>query len=390
MIPFIDLKSQYADMRGAIQGRIDAVLEHGQYIMGPEVSELESQLASYVGVEHCICASSGTDTLLIALLALGIGSGDEVITSAFTFISTAETIALLGAKPVFVDIEPATFNICPDKIESAVTPRTRAVMPVSLFGQCADFDAIAAIAEPRGLHVIEDAAQSFGATYKGKRSCGITAIGSTSFFPSKPLGCYGDGGALFTNDNNIANVMREIRTHGQERRYVHTRLGLNGRMDTLQAAIVLAKLPRFDWEVDRRKAIGDRYSRLISEFVPGCRANGAAEKILFDAPDAPRLAVPTIESFNTSVFAQYTIVTRDRDAFADELKRQNIPTSIHYPIPLHKQPVFRQLGVQDGALPVSEAAARCVLSLPMGPYLRESDQDEVVAAVKGALSKSKL
>ena len=227
-IPFIDLKSQYQALEQSIKARINKVLEHGQYIMGPEVAELEQVLADYVGVKHCISASSGTDTLLIAMMALDVKPGDEVITTPFTFISTGEMIALIGAKPVFVDIDPVSYNIDPTKIEAAITPRTKAIMPVSLYGQCADFDAINAIANRHGLAVIEDAAQSFGATYKGKRSCGLSTIGSTSFFPSKPLGAYGDGGALFTDDDELATAMRQIRVHGQEKRYYHARIGMNG------------------------------------------------------------------------------------------------------------------------------------------------------------------
>ena len=269
MIPFIDLKAQYKALQSDIRARIDRVLEHGQYVMGPEVAELEERLAAYVGVRHCISASSGTDTLLISMMALGIGRGDEVITTPFTFIATGEMIALLGAIPVFVDIEPRTCNLDPDKIEGAIGPRTRAIMPVSLYGQCADMDAINAIADRHMLPVIEDAAQSFGARYKGRRSCGLSTIGSTSFFPSKPLGAYGDGGALFTDNDDLAKAMREIRVHGQDRRYHHPRIGINGRLDTLQAAVLLAKLDRFDWEVARREEVGRRYSERIAVTCPG-------------------------------------------------------------------------------------------------------------------------
>ena len=292
-IPFIDLKSQYKVLESNIKSRINIVLEHGQYIMGPEVPELESRLAEFVGVKHCISASSGTDTLMIAMMALGIGAGDEVITTPFTFIATGEMIALLGAIPVFVDIDPRTYNIDPTRIDAAITSKTKAIMPVSLYGQCADFDAINAIAEKHGLPVIEDAAQSFGATYKGRKSCGLSTIGSTSFFPSKPLGAYGDGGALFTNDNALAKAMREIRVHGQEKRYYHSRIGVNGRLDTLQAAILLAKLERFDWEVEQRGRLGARYTELIQ------KQNSIVDII-----------TPFIEQYNTSVYAQYTILVK--------------------------------------------------------------------------------
>lgn len=387
MISFIDLKTQYADLREPIEARIKAVLNHGQFIMGPEIEELETKLAAYTGSKFCVSASSGTDTLLIALMALGIGPGDDVITTPFSFIATAETIALAGARPVFVDIDAETFNIRADKIEAAITPRTRAIMPVSLYGQCADFDAINAVATRHNLPVIEDAAQSFGAAYHSKRSCALSTIGSTSFFPSKPLGCYGDGGALFTEDAALAKAMREIRAHGQDRRYHHPRLGINGRLDTIQAAVLLAKLPRFDWEVERRSALGERYSSLIADFEPASREPDAAEAVMAGKAGAPRLAVPFIKPNNTSVFAQYTIVVQNRDAVLAALKTRDIPTAIHYPTPLHLQPVFESAGQRAGSQPVAEAAAKCVFSLPMGPDLTERDQDMVIAALKAAIAE---
>lgn len=367
-IPFTDLKSQYIALKPTIQSRISAVLEHGQYIMGPEVKELEEKLAAYVGVKHCITASSGTDTLLIAMMALGIGPGDEVITSPFTFISTGEMITLIGATPVFVDIDPRTYNIDPSKIEAAVTRRTRAIMPVSLYGQCADMDAINVIAAKHDLPVIEDAAQSFGATYKGRRSCALSTIGSTSFFPSKPLGGYGDSGALFTDDDTLSNTMREIRLHGQDRRYHHPRIGINGRMDTLQAAILLAKLDRFiEWEVPQRQIIGNRYSRLLSSLrLPEITAD---------------LQLPFIEPYNTSVFAQYTIQVSDRDVLVKQLAEAGIPTAIHYPLPMHLQPAFNHLGLKRNSFPISEAAADRVLSLPIGPDMDADAQDMVIQAL---------
>src|SRR5688572_29416369 len=265
LMDFIDLKTQYRRLREPLNARIQAVLDHGQYVLGAETIELERRLADYVGTKHCIGASSGTDTLLMALMALGIGPGDEVITSPFTFIATGEMIALAGATPVFVDIDRKTYNIDPALIERAITPRTKAIMPVSLYGQCADFDAINAIAKKHRIPVIEDGAQSFGGSYKGKKSCALSEIGSTSFFPSKPLGCYGDGGALFTDDDELAKLFREIRVHGQDRRYHHPRLGINGRLDTLQAAILLAKLDIFDEEVAARARIGARYTEMIAD-----------------------------------------------------------------------------------------------------------------------------
>lgn len=358
-IPFIDLKSQYKVLEDNIKSRINKVLEHGQYIMGPEVAELENKLADYVGVKHCIGASSGTDTLMIAMMALGIGAGDEVITTPFTFIATGEMIALLGAKPVFVDIDPRTYNIDPAKIEAAITPKTKAIMPVSLYGQCADFDAINAIADKHGLPVIEDAAQSFGATYKGKKSCNLSTIGSTSFFPSKPLGAYGDGGALFTNDDALAKAMREIRAHGQEKHYYHSRVGINGRLDTLQAAVLLAKMEVFPHEVEARQNIAQQYNKLLKDYV----------------------ITPYVEPFNTSVYAQYTILVDGRATVQQKLKDVGVPTAVHYPVPLNLQPVFEHLNKPVDSYPVSESIAKRVMSLPMSPYLNESLIQRIATAV---------
>lgn len=370
---FIDLKTQYQRLREPMNARIQRVLEHGQYILGPEVAELETKLAEYVGTKHCIGASSGTDTLLMALMALDIGPGDEVITVPFTFIATGEMIALAGATPVFVDIDRRTYNLDPALLERAVTPRTRAIMPVSLYGQCADFDAINLVAANHGLPVIEDAAQSFGATYKDRRSCALSAIGSTSFFPSKPLGCYGDGGALFTNDDALAKLMREIRVHGQDRRYHHPRVGINGRLDSLQAAVVLAKLEVFDEEVEARARLGARYSELIQE--------------AFDDIEDParRVTTPFVEPHNLSVYAQYTIEVPDRVKVEQAMKARGIPTAVHYPVPLHLQPVFAHLGRGPGSFPASEAAAERVISLPMHPYLTEAQQQVIVGALRDAV-----
>jgi UDP-2-acetamido-2-deoxy-ribo-hexuluronate aminotransferase len=367
---FIDLKAQYRRIKPSVDARIARVLEHGQYILGPEVAELERSLAGYVGARHCVAASSGTDTLLIALMALGIGPGDEVITVPFTFIATGEMIALAGAIPVFVDIDPRTYNMDPAGIEAAITPRTRAIMPVSLYGQCADFQAINAIAARHGLAVIEDGAQSFGATQNGRHSCGLSLVGSTSFFPSKPLGAYGDGGALFTDDDELAKAMREIRAHGQDRRYHHPRLGLNGRLDTLQAAVLLAKMEIFADEVAARSRVGARYTELLSDAFAG---------------DVQAIRTPYVESFNTCVYAQYTIEVDQRHAVEAALKARGVPTAVHYPVPLHLQPVFEHLGLREGRFPVAEAAARRVISLPMHPYLTENDQVKVVRAVQEAV-----
>ena len=361
-IDFIDLKTQYRALEPQIRQRIDTVLAHGQYIMGPEVRELEERLAAYVDVRHCIATASGTDSLLIALMALGIGPGDEVITTPFSFIATAEVIALLGARPVFVDIDPRTYNLDPAAIAAAVTTKSRAIMPVSLYGQCADYDRINAIAEEHGLPVIEDGAQSFGATYKGRRSCGLTTIGATSFFPSKPLGCYGDGGALFCNDDALAKAMREIRVHGQDRRYHHPRIGINGRMDTLQAAILLAKFEVFPEELAARQRIGSRYAELLQGVV-----------------EAPHIAAD-----NLSVYAQFTVEVEERGSVQEQLLSQGIPTAVHYPLPLHQQPAFAT-GEHPEHHPAAERAARRVLSLPMHPYLDEQTMQTVCRALEAAL-----
>ncbi|MBV5308400.1 DegT/DnrJ/EryC1/StrS aminotransferase family protein [Chromatium okenii] len=367
---FIDLKSQYSGIEDAIKTRINTVLQHGQFILGPEVAELETQLAEFVGVAHCVSMSSGTDALLAAMMALEIGRGDEVITTPFTFIATAEMIALLGARPVFVDIDPVTYNLNPALVANAITGRTRAIMPVALYGQCADMDAINAVAAQHRLPVIEDAAQSFGASDQGRRSCGLSRIGCTSFFPSKPLGGYGDGGACFTDDAALAARLRELRNHGQERRYHHPRLGLNGRLDTLQAAILLEKLRIFPAEIEARVRIGERYTRLFNE----CGAVSTAA-----GTDAP-VITPTIAPSNISVYAQYTIQVANRDEVAAQLTAQGIPTAVHYPLPLNQQPVF-DCGFGAECTPMSAAIAQRVLSLPMHPYLTDDAQDRIIAAV---------
>lgn len=359
---FIDLKSQQSALKAAIDARMATVLAHGQYIMGPEVRELEERLGAYVGGGHCITVASGTEALLIALMALDIEPGDEIITTPFTFAATAEVIALLGAVPVFVDIEPDTANIDVGMIEDAITPRTKAIIPVSLYGQPADMDEINAIASKHGLSVIEDAAQSFGATYKGRPSCDLSHLACTSFFPSKPLGCYGDGGAIFTRDDAMAKVMREIRTHGQERRYYHTRLGLGGRMDTLQCAVVLAKLERFDWEVTQRLRLGARYEALLKDHVE----------------------TVAVRSDRTSVYAQYSIFVDNREKLREALHNVGIPTAVHYPIPLHQQPAYAKR-CRVIAADHAEAASNRVMSLPMSADLSESDQDFVIENLRKAL-----
>ena len=363
-IEFVDLKTQQRKILPELERRMKAVLNHGRYIMGPEIQELEEKLAAFVGVKHCIAVASGTDALLIALMALGVGAGDEVVTTTFTFISTGETIALLGAKPVFVDIDHRTYNLDPTLLDAAITPKTKAILPVSLYGQCAEFDAINAVAGKFSIPVIEDACQSFGATYRGRKSCGLSSIGCTSFFPSKPLGCYGDGGACFTDNEDLATMMLQIRVHGQDRRYHHSVLGINGRMDTLQAAVLLAKLHAFAEEVEARNRIGARYGELLRDTI----------------------ATPYVEPHNSSVYAQYTVQVDNRIAVQKSLQEEGIPTAVHYPIPLHLQPVFSGLNLSEGRFPVAEAAARRVLSLPMHPYLMDEELEKITSTLIAAQS----
>ena len=366
-IEFIDLKAQYRALQPSIDARIKKVLDHGQYIMGPEVAELEEKLAAYTGSKHCITCSSGTEALLMSLMALGIGPGDEVITTPFTFAATAETIVLVGATPVFVDIETDTCLIDASKIEAKITSRTRAIMPVSLYGQAADMDEINSVAARYGnIPVIEDAAQSFGADYRGRKSCNLSTFGCTSFFPSKPLGCYGDGGAIFTNDDALAKVCREIRVHGQSERYVHTRVGVGGRMDTLQCAVVLAKLERFDWEVKRRLEIGDAYRHKLA--VAGIPVD-----------------MVTVRPDRNSVWAQLTVKVDNRAQLQRSLQEQGVPTAVHYPVPLNKQPAYQHLCCPD-CTPNSQWAAERVMSLPLSPDLDEKTLNLIISALKRTLS----
>lgn len=362
MIDFIDLKAQQNRIKDKIDAGIQNVLTHGQYILGPEVIELEEKLASYVGAKHCITCANGTDALQIAQMAFGIGPGDEVITPGFTYIATAETVALLGAKPVYVDVNPKTYNLDVEKLEAAITPRTKAIIPVSLYGQCADFDAINAIAAKYGIPVIEDAAQSFGATYKGRKSCNLSTVACTSFFPSKPLGCYGDGGAIFTNDDELAKVIRQIARHGQDKRYHHIRVGVNSRLDTLQAAILLPKLEILDDEMQARQKVAEIYNQLFNQV--GIHTT------------------PYLEAHNTSAWAQYTIQVDNRAEVQEKLKAQGIPTAVHYPIPLNKQPAVADADVM---LPVGDTVAERVMSLPMHPYLGLQEQKVIAQSLKGIL-----
>lgn len=359
MIEFIDLKTQQERIKGEIDAAIARVLAHGQYILGPEVAELEEKLAHYTGAKHCITVANGTDALQIAQMALGIGPGDEVITPGFTYIATAETVAVLGAKPVYVDIDPRTYNLDPALLEAAITPRTKAIIPVSLYGQCADMDAINAIAAKHGITVIEDAAQSFGATYKGRKSCNLTTIACTSFFPSKPLGCYGDGGAIFTSDDELAKVMRQIARHGQDRRYHHVRVGVNSRLDTLQAAILLPKLEILDEEMAQRQHVAQRYTQLLNQ--------------------AGVDSTPYIEPHNQSAWAQYTVQVPAREQVQERLKAAGVPTAVHYPVPLNQQPAVADSAAQ---LPVGDAMAQRVMSLPMHPYSGAADQERIVQVLQ--------
>ncbi len=357
---FIDLKTQSDRIENKLIERFKTILNHGAYILGPEVFELESKLAEFVGVKHALTVASGTDALLIALMAIGVGAGDEVITTPFSFFATVEVIALLGAKPVFVDIDPQTYNIDVNQIESAITSKTKAILPVSLYGQCADLDAINAIAAKYQLPVIEDAAQSFGALHFGKPSCGLTTIACTSFFPSKPLGCYGDGGACFTNDDELAEIIREIRVHGQSKRYYHTRLGVNGRFDTIQAAFLLEKMAIFPEEIQLRQEVAARYTKWLPKHINA----------------------PMIQSFNQSVFAQYTVQVMHREKVQHELQSLGIPTAVHYPVGLHQQPIMKTLYKEQPAFPNTEFAAAHVMSLPMHPYLTVDDQKQICDALE--------
>ena len=361
-INFIDLQAQYLEYKEEIDSEVMQVMSSAQFIGGEKLNKLENSLAQYTGAKHAIGCSSGTDALLLSLMALDIGVGDEVITTPFTFIATAEVIAFLGAKSVFVDIDDETYNIDVSKIEDAITERTKAIMPVSLYGQCADMDGINEIAKKHSIPVIEDACQSFGATYNGKKSCNLSTIGCTSFFPSKPLGAYGDGGAIFTNDDEIATKIRMLLNHGQNERYKHKYIGINGRLDAIQAAVLNVKLKHFDKEVNLREEIGSRYSQLLKE---------------------SEVITPKILDNNISVYAQYSIRVKDRESMVAKLNEKGIPTAVHYPLALHLQEAFKDLGYKEGDFPVSENISNQIMSLPMSPYLTKSQQDFIVQAIKG-------
>lgn len=367
-VPFIDLKTQYKALKEDIDNRIQKVLEHGAYINGPEVVEVEKKLADFTGVKHCLAIASGTDALMVPMMALGIGPGDEVITTAFSFIATAETICLVGATPVYVDIDPKTFNLDPAQVEKAITPKTKAIAPVSLYGQLPDMDALMAIAKKHNLLIIEDAAQSFGATYNGKRSCSFTIASGTSFFPAKPLGCYGDGGAIFTNDDNLALAMKEIREHGSETRYYHTRLGINGRLDSIQCAVLISKMSRYPWEIEQRERVARRYSEAFASIK------------------VKDFSHPYVAKGHRSVWAQYTLTVADRVDFQKKLQAAGVPTSIHYPRIMPEQPWYKQHASKSvGDLQHARWAADHVISLPMYPDMDDKTQDYIIEQVHKAL-----
>lgn len=367
-VPFLDLKTQYQALKKDIDFRVNEVFEHGQFILGPEVKECESELAKLVGCEHAITCASGTDALIMSLIALKIAPGDEVITSAFSFVAAAEAIALLGAQPVLVDIDLDTYNLDANQIEAVITPKTKAIIPVALYGQPADMDEIQTLGRRYSLSVIEDAAQSLGATYNGSKSGILGDIGCTSFFPAKPLGCYGDGGALFTNNSALAEKLFKIRVHGQSQRYQHTEVGINGRLDTLQCAILLAKLKRFPWEISRRQLLANRYTEAFQ-------------------PIAEKLTPPLIRKNRTSAYAQYTLFTQapqQREAIRSKLNDWGIPTAVHYPAPVSEQPAYEHLFTKQ--YPNSQLASQRVFSLPLYADLSESMQDYVIERILQAVS----
>jgi dTDP-4-amino-4,6-dideoxygalactose transaminase len=373
-IPFIDLAAQRRRLGRSIDDAIARVLDHCQFILGPEVRALEAELAAFCGARHAVTCASGTDALMLVLMAKGIGSGDAVICPSFTFTATAEVVALVGATPVFADVEETTFNLDVQSLQRACSIARRlglhpkAVIPVDLFGQPADHKRIAAVAESEKLFVLDDAAQAFGATYGNRRLGAIAPATATSFFPAKPLGCYGDGGAVFTDDEEFAQIMRSLRVHGEGRdKYECARIGLNGRMDTLQAAVLIEKLKIFPDEITARERIARRYSAGLSDIV----------------------TVPTVADGASSVWAQYTIrlASGRRDALAAALRQQGIPTAVYYPIPLHRQQVYRDFPIAEGGAPVSERLAEEVISLPMHAYLDEVTQDRIIEAVRHSLGE---
>ena len=359
-IDFANLQHQYQLYKKEIDANIQAVLNKSNYIMGEEVQLLEQDLQAFTGVKHAITCSNGTDALLLAMMAMDIQPGDEIITTPFTFIATAETIALMKAAPVFVDIDETTFNIDPSKIEEAITPKTKAIMPVSLYGQPADMDEINDIATKHNLKVIIDGAQCFGASYKNTCAANHCDIYTTSFFPAKPLGCYGDGGAVFTNNDEYAEKIKMMRVHGQNKRYHHKHIGIGGRLDTIQAAVLLAKLPHYAKEIEERNRVAQLYNEQLRGIV----------------------STPQVNADRTSVWAQYTVRVQGRDELQAKLKERSIPTAVHYPTPLHLQKCFQYLGLRQGDFAISERLAQEVMSLPMNPFLTENEIRYVVDSLK--------
>ncbi len=359
-IDFANLKQAYKADQKLFEKEISRVLSNAFYIMGPEIENLEIELSKYTGAKHSISCSSGTDALLLAMMAINIKPGDEVITTPFTFISTAETISLLGAKPVFVDIDKETFNINFNLIEAKITRKTKAIIPVSLFGQVANIDEINTLAKKYNLSVIEDAAQSFGATYKGRKSCNLSRLACTSFFPAKPLGCFGDGGAVFTNNYDLAEKIKCLRVHGQEVTYKYKHIGLGARLDNLQAAVLLIKLRNYDKTIKMRQVAAERYNKMLHNIIE----------------------TPVIKNYNTSVWAQYSIRVPSRDFLKLKLNEQGIPTAVYYPKPLHLQECFEDLGYKKGDFPISEKAAKEILSLPINPYITQVEQKYIVGKLK--------
>jgi len=366
-IDFANLQHQYQLYKTEIDESIHTVLDKSNYIMGDEVHALEEKLQQFTGAKHAITCSSGTDALLLAMMALDIKPDDEIITTPFTFIATAETIAFLGAKPVFVDIDEKTYNIDPSKIEEKITDRTKAIMPVSLYGQPADMDAIQVIADKHNLKVILDGAQSFGSTYKGKTDSNLGNISTTSFFPAKPLGCFGDGGALFTNDDLLAAKAKSLRVHGQSKRYHHQYIGMGGRMDTIQAAVLNVKLKYYSDDLKRRQEVAEKYTHQFKNARLG-KALGAQNS---------KLVLPFVEEGRTSAWAQYSVRVQNRDGVQASLKGQGIPTAVHYPMPLHLQECFEYLDYKEGDFPIAELVSREIMSLPMNPYIGDDEIDYI-------------
>ena len=373
-IPFADLKSQYESYKAEIDKAVLDVMSSSMYIMGPEVEKLEKNLAAYVGARHALSVSSGTDALLLALMAYGIKAGDEVITTPFTFIATAEVIALVGAKPVFADIDEKTYNLDIEKVKPLINDKTKAIIPVSLYGLPADMDKFYELTKNTNIKLIEDACQSFGATDNGRYSCNYNSLGCTSFFPSKPLGCYGDGGAVFTNDDKEAEILSNLRNHGQVARYKHKYIGINGRLDAMQAAILNVKIAHFKEEIARRIEIGNNYTKKIKEAYKG---------------DASDIITPFIPNGKVSVYAQYSVRVKNREEISKKLNEAGIPTAIHYPIPLHMQECYANCGFKEGDLPVSEKVSSEIMSLPMSAFLKDDDQDFIVETLCKAVLETK-